>query len=137
MFIFAKKCYYVLSTLVKMKKKHGIKVSDEQFLSILRENAGLFSLTAKAIEEKFKIKYSRQAVRERADRFKDILADIEEENLDIAEAGLKTLMSDEHTPTKLKAIELFLKTKGKRRGYSEKTEIEHSGNVQITGMQII
>lgn len=32
-----------------------IKISDEQFLSILRENAGLFANTAKAIENQHSI----------------------------------------------------------------------------------
>jgi hypothetical protein len=114
-----------------MKKKtlskpvsHALKLSDEQFFSILRENAGLFSMTAKAIEKQFGIKYTRQSVRERALGNKKEYEEILERNLDIAEAGLVTLMQDENPQVKLRAIEFYLKTQGKRRGYVERTEIE-------------
>lgn len=113
------------------------KITDEQFLSILRESAGLFARTARAISKQFKIKYSRQAVRDRAKSFPEELLDIAEENLDIAEEGLLTLMRSGSENIKIRALELFLKTKGKKRGYIEKQEIEHSIILPITGMQII
>jgi len=112
---------------------NGSKISDAQFLSILRENAGLFARTAKAIKSKFNIEYSRQAVRDRAERFKSELEDIYEENLDIAEEGLHTLMRSKNENVKLRAIELYLKTKGKKRGYQEKIEME----TNITGLREI
>jgi hypothetical protein len=117
----------------------GSKISDEQFLSILRENAGLYSKTAKAIQEKFSISYSRQAVRDRAASFPEDVKDIEEENLDIAEEGLHSLAKSNNETIKLKACELILKTKGKKRGYIERNETEHSGSISfknITGMEI-
>ena len=100
------------------------KISDEQFLSVLRENAGLYARTAKAIKKQFNINYSRQAVRARAKHFPDELADIEEENLDIAEEGLLTLMRTASENTRIRAIEIYLKTKGKKRGYIEKNEMD-------------
>ena len=99
------------------------KLSDEQFLSILRENGGLFAKTSRAIKEQFDIDYSRQAVRDRALNFPDELADIDEECLDIAEDGLMTLIKQGSESAKIRAIELCLKTKGKKRGYIERQEI--------------
>jgi uncharacterized protein Yka (UPF0111/DUF47 family) len=109
-----------LSQVVKITKVK--KISDKEFLTILRENAGLFARTAKAIEKQFKVEYSRQAVAQRAKQHPLELEDIEEENIDIAEEGLHSLMKSENESVKMKSIELYLKTKGKRRGYIEKTE---------------
>lgn len=102
---------------------NGTKISDEQFLSILRENAGLYAKTARAIRDQFKIQYSRQAVRDRAKSFPDELKDIEEENLDIAEEGLLSLVKSDNENIRLKACEIMLKTKGKKRGYIERQEL--------------
>jgi len=109
-----------LSLIVKLAKNK--KISDKEFLTILRENAGLFARTATAIQGQFDIEYSRQAVRTRALNFPEELDDIEEENIDVAEEGLHSLMQSENERMKLKAIEIFLKTKGKKRGYSTKVE---------------
>ncbi len=107
------------------------KISDKEFFAVLRENAGLYARTAKAIEQQFQITYTRQAVRDRAEKHPEVLADIEEENIDVAEAGLHSLMSADDDRVKLKAIELYLKTKGKKRGYVEKQEVEHSGSMMF------
>jgi len=115
-----------------------IKISDEAFLSILRENGGLYAVTAKAIEGKFGISYSRQAVRQRALDHPEEVADIEDEAKDIAEEGLISLMKDEDKKIKLDAIKFYLGTKGKNRGYNTRTELTGAdgGPVQITGMTI-
>jgi predicted transcriptional regulator len=104
--------------------KREIKLSDEQFLSILRENGGLFARTARAIKKQFKIEYSRQAVRDRAENHPDEVLDIAEENLDIAEEGLLSIMRNANDQVRLRAIELYLKSKGKKRGYVEKQEFD-------------
>lgn len=98
------------------------KISDKEFLTILRENAGLYARTAKAIERQFGVPYTRQAVRDRADKFPEEYADILEENVDVAEDGLHSLMQSGNENVKLRAIELYLKTRGKQRGYIERTE---------------
>lgn len=102
------------------------KISEQQFLSILRENGGLFARTARAIQDQFNIEYSRQAVRDRAANYPEELDDIAEENLDIAEEGLLSLIRSDNENVRLRAIELLLKTKGKKRGYVEKTELDVS-----------
>jgi hypothetical protein len=109
-----------------------IKLTDEAFLSILRENGGLYAVTAKAISETYAVTYTRQAVRQRALEHPEELKDIEEEMADIAEEGLQSLMKDQDPRIKIDAIKFYLKTKGKKRGYVERTEIEHSGEMGIT-----
>ena len=99
------------------------RLTNKEFWSILRENAGLYARTARAIEKQFGMSYSRQAVKDRAEKNPEMLADILEENLDIAEEGLHSLMRSKTEKIRFNAIQLFLKTKGKNRGYSERNEI--------------
>ena len=108
----------------KKKRSNALKIADEQFFAILRENAGLFARTARAIETQFGIKYSRQAVHLRAQKHPDILADIDEENLDIAEEGLYSIMRSKSETVRLDAVKFYIKHKGRKRGYVEKTETD-------------
>lgn len=110
----------------KIRKERITKISDKNFFAILRENAGLYARTARAIEKQLGIKYTRQSVKERAEKHPQILKDIEEEVLDIAEEGLNSVMRSRSESIKLDAIKFFLKNKGKVRGYVEKQSIEHS-----------
>ena len=107
---------------------NGSKISDEQFLSVLMENGGLYAMTARAIETQFDIAYSRQAVRDRALKHPDTLEDIKEENLDTAEAGLYSLMRSTDDRIKFGAIAFYLKNKAKRRGYSEREVLGEGDN---------
>ena len=100
-----------------------MKVSNKQFILALRANAGLYAKTAQALSQEFEIDYSRQAVRLRAMKLKDELTEIEEANLDLAEEGLHHLMKCDENNIKLRAIEFYLKTKGKKRGYVERKEL--------------
>src|SRR5690606_10614049 len=104
------------------------RISDKEFWTILKENGGLYARTARAIRHQFNIEYSRQAVANRAEKKPDKLKEIHEENIDVAEEGLFTLMRSSTESIKLRSIELFLKTKGKHRGYIEKTEHDHTSN---------
>ncbi|MDO6389013.1 hypothetical protein Q4E40_02655 [Pontibacter sp. BT731] len=100
------------------------KITDKEFWAILRENAGIFARTAKAIKKKFDVEYSRQAVKQRAEKRPEILEDIEAENLDVAEDGLHTLLRSKDERVRQKAVEFYLKTKGKKRGYVERKEVD-------------
>lgn len=113
-------------------KRRGHKLSDAQFWAILRDNLGLFAMTSKAIEKKFGISYTRQAVRARAMQNPELLAEIEEENIDVAEGSLHQLMRSGSENVRLKAIETFLKAKGTHRGYYEKQKQTHEGDVSVT-----
>jgi hypothetical protein len=114
-----------------MAKTRTRKLSDKEFWTILRKNAGLFSRTARSIEKEFGISYTRQAVRSRAEKDPDTLRDILEETVDIAEEGLHDLMRSTLPNIRLKAIELYLKSKGANRGYHAKDTIAHSGEVSV------
>ena len=61
-----------------MKENYNGKLTDEQFLEILMENEGMYSLTAKAIQKKYGIRFTRQSVRERAQNFAEELATMDE-----------------------------------------------------------
>src|SRR5690606_6932454 len=115
----------------KKNSKSGYKITDEQFLEALKACAGIFVKTAKYIEDKYNITYSRQAVRSKAEKMKDELDQIRESNIDLAEATLFELMESFDDKTKLRAVEFYLKTQGKNRGYSDKVEMEHKGCVNI------
>ena len=103
------------------------KVTDAEFLSFLRENRGLLSQTARAIEAYIGQPYSRMAVRDRAKKFEKEMEDIAQEGLDVAEEGLDTIMREGRPDLKLKAIELFLKSKGAARGFGNKMDITSNG----------
>jgi hypothetical protein len=101
-----------------------MKLSDNEFLTILRENAGIYARTARAINKAYPgMKFTRQAVRQRAETFKDDLLDIQEENIDVAEEGLHSLMRSNNQSIKLKAINLFLQAKGRVRGYGDRMDL--------------
>jgi hypothetical protein len=105
----------------KNQKTH--KLSDTEFWSALRENGSIFSRTARYIQSKYKITYSRQAVHKRAmatAEAKAELEDIIEEAKDIAQEGLFTLMRTGQPSIRLSAITYFLKHKAKDRGYGDK-----------------
>lgn len=101
-----------------MKKK---RLSDKEFWAILRKNAGIYARTARAILDKYDIEYSRQAVRDRALKKPELLQDITEESLDVAEESLRSLMLSKNERVRFNAVEFFLRTKGRERGYVEKS----------------
>lgn len=113
-----------MSKLVKMKKK---RLSDKEFWAILRKNAGIYARTARAILDKYDIEYSRQAVRDRALKKPELLQDIVEESLDVAEESLRSLMLSKNERIRFNAVEFFLRTKGRERGYVEKSIKELTG----------
>lgn len=106
-------------------------LGETEFLTILRENGGLYTKTAKAISELTGISISRQAVYQRAQNYPEILKDIKEEIIDGAEDGLADLMKCDDKRIKLEAIKLYLKTQAKSRGYIEKQEVDLSGSINI------
>lgn len=107
-----------------MKK---IRLSEKEFWAILRKNAGIYARTARAISDKYDIEYSRQAVRDRALKKPELYKDIIQESLDVAEEGLHSLMFSKNERIRFNAIEFFLRTKGRERGYVEKSVNEITG----------
>jgi hypothetical protein len=107
-----------------MKK---IRLSEKEFWAILRKNAGIYARTARAISDKYDIEYSRQAVRDRALKKPQLYEDIIQESLDVAEESLRSLMFSKNERIRFNAIEFFLRTKGRERGYVEKSVNEITG----------
>jgi hypothetical protein len=106
-------------------------LGETEFLTVLRENGGLYAKTAKAISEMTGIPITRQAVYQRAQNYPEVLKDIKEEIIDGAEDGLADLMKCDDNRIKLEAIKLYLKTQAKSRGYVEKQEVDLSGSINI------
>lgn len=64
--------------------------------------------------------------------FKIMVDEIQEMSLDFAEGKLMQLI-DAMNPV---AILFYLKTKGRKRGYVERQEVEHSGEIKTTAITI-
>ena len=91
-----------------------MKVSDAEFWSELRKNKALYTRTARALELKYNITYTRQAVKHRAEKDLDQLNDIVEENLDVAGEVHHNLMMSQDEKIQIKATQFYLKNRGKR-----------------------
>jgi hypothetical protein len=103
-----------------LTEKHNYKLTDEEFLTALRDNNGMYAPTARAIEEKYGISYSRQAVRDRAQGFPEELKLIREHIVEICETELlKCLMQNDDMKLKLKAAIFMLNSIGGNRGYGK------------------
>lgn len=101
-----------------------MKLSDAEFIAFLRENAGIYARTVRAINAQYpEMGYTRQAVRARAENLKGDLSDIYEQNVDIAEEGLHSLMRSKNQNIQLRAIELFLRAKARGRGYGDRLDL--------------
>lgn len=91
-------------------------IRNSDIIEALRRQAGTVALAARELG------MTRQALDRRIKRSRlltDVLQDIEESSLDIAEASLKQLI----TKGDASSIRFYLQTKGKRRGYTTRTEI--------------
>ena len=105
-----------------------MKATEQEFLEALIKHSGLYSRVAKELD------VSRQAVRDRVEsnpHIKELVEELTEVNLDEAEGELQKIISGKkiNIGVKFSAIKFFLSTKGKKRGYVEKTEVEHSGYI--------
>lgn len=60
------------------------------------------------------------------EKFKEAARDVIEGLIDFAESSLLEQIKEKNTTATI----FFLKTRGKHRGYTEKTEIEHSGQIE-------
>ena len=109
-----------------------MKLSNDEFWAGLRESAGLYARAVRLFKREYGVEISRVGVRDRALKDPDQLQDIREQNLDIAEEGLHSLMRTKNENVKLRAIDLFLKTQGKGRGYVERQELEINEDMNLT-----
>jgi len=104
------------------------KISDADFWLVLREAGGLFSRAVRMFESELGVEITRQAVSQRAKKSPELLADIDEETLDITEETIIGILRSSKTDTnsKLKAAGMLLSARGKKRGYGV-------GRTELTG----
>jgi len=108
------------------------KLSRKKFIEYLRKNSGLYAQTAAHIQKDLGIHLTRQAVRKRALNLpSDILIEIEERNLDIAEGTIIDLMTSDNDAIRLKAVEYYLNQKGRSRGFTKDPNIVINQNKGI------
>ena len=111
-----------------MRTKEQTKIAKTSFLAALEKSLGIISTAAK------KADLARDTVYRWRREDKDFDADIKAINdivLDFAESSLHKQINEGNTAATI----FLLKTKGKCRGYIEKQEIEHSG--EISGAPLI
>ena len=95
------------------------KISDKEFCGRLRETAGLYARTARAIRNQFDIPYTRQAVRQRAEKNIEELNDILDESFEVAEDGLHSIMRSKNERLRLEACKFQIKRR--ENVYDDKT----------------
>lgn len=99
-----------------MTKKNTAK-NRQRFLTILEKKSGNVKESCKAFGIARKTFYEWK---KKSTKFKEQVKEIEEGLIDFAESELLKQISNGN----IRAITFFLKTKGKKRGYSEKYQFE-------------
>ncbi|WP_158991683.1 hypothetical protein [Mucilaginibacter sp. L196] len=120
-----------VNTPTKPELKPNYKISDEEFFDVLKANAGILARTARAIEKKYGISFSRQAVEDRAKRSPDKLNEIRAAAIDDAEEILISLMHTGSEKIRADIVKFYLKTQGKGRGYTERIEQYSTGEFMV------
>jgi predicted DNA-binding transcriptional regulator AlpA len=110
-----------------MNKSEQLK--KESLLKALEKSLGIVSTACESvgISRTTYYKYYNED-----EDFKKQVNDIGEATIDFAESSLFELIRSGNTAATI----FFLKTKGKRRGYIERQEVEHNTN-NITGIRLI
>jgi len=102
----------------------ALRGKKKKAIEILKKKAGNVTLTVEAMG------LSRGAFylwKNEDDEFKKAVEDVEEGLIDYVESKLMQNINDGKETSAI----FFLKTKGKSRGYVERTEIEHDGSIQL------
>lgn len=104
--------------------------TDDQIITALQRSSGIQNAAAKLLESTHGRKCSRQQISERvlgSAKISAALAEIVEENLDIAEGQLIEAVKDREAW----AVIWTLRTLGKKRGYTERTELTGPGGTPL------
>ena len=104
-------------------KDYGMDAKKKTFIEVLRVNLGNITKACEAVGITRTTYYRWLKLKS----FKEEVDNIGEYVLDFAEHSLFTLIKENNTAATI----FYLKTKGKHRGYVEKQEIDHSGNMAV------
>jgi len=90
-------------------EKPCYKLTDEEFLAVLEENNGLYAQTARAIQRKYGIPFTRQSVRERAITYSNEKFNIQESVIEEAKGTIyEAVKQNENLKLKYKAASFLL-----------------------------
>jgi hypothetical protein len=106
------------------------RYTEEQIKNALSKAGGFISMACKSLG------CTRKTIYNYIDKFpelKDIVTDIREQYLDIAEAALIKNVKD----GKSGDIKYFLNTQGKKRGYVEKNQLDITSGDKVINMPVI
>ena len=96
----------------------------KMFLEVFKDNAGNISQTCEAVGINRRTFYHWI---DKDEKFREVVKEVEEGLIDFVESKLMMNIKE----GKETSMIFFLKTKGKHRGYVEKTEVEHSGGLEV------
>lgn len=104
-----------------MKQKPTVSIRKKAMLAALEKSLGVVTTACKAIGISRETHYSWL---EKDEKYKEAVNELDNIALDFAETKLHSNISKGSDT----AIIFYLKTKGKKRGYIEKSEIDHTTN---------
>lgn len=101
----------------------------EQLLKAINNSAGIITTISKNLGCEW---HTAKKYIEKYPETKQALSDEIEKNIDKAEAVIQEAMDNKDIQT----AKWYLQTIGKKRGYTEKQEIEHSGTVEVIKVKL-
>ncbi len=114
------------------RKSLKVQQTKKALIEAMQKNLGVVSAACQAVG----VDRSTFYLYSKTDpEFAQSVKDVEEYALDFVESQAYKQIKEGNTSM----IIFYLKTKGKRRGYIERQEVEHSGGIaveQITGMEV-
>lgn len=103
----------------------GYDFTEQQIIEAIKGTAGLITDIARHLGCSW---HACRAHIDKHEATRQAYQDELESMIDLAESKLKKRIEEDDA----QMIKFFLATKGKKRGYTEKTEIEHTGDMSVS-----
>lgn len=116
--------------------KQTHKINDVDFWTCMFKGYGILSRVIKIIKRDHNVEISRQALSERANKDKAKLQECREAIVDLAEETIIEVSITGNKKERLDASKTILKTLGRSRGWDEKINIEHSGEMIVKSVKV-